>query len=324
MRVSKFAAAAATIAIAATVIFWPAPRANAHERGTQQNTPGQIRVGVGLVNIYATVRDHHNGIVPNLEQKDFHIFEDGAEQKVAFFSNEKTLPITMGLLIDTSGSERFMLEEEKAAAVQFLNQVLKPKDEAMVMSFDLDADLLADWSTDRGELDRAIRRAQINAPSGVTPGPFPTSGGGGTVFRDAVYLACNEKLSSEAGRKALVILTDADDHGSKVSMADTIEAAQRADTVIHILLVSESRFSADPGSANKLASETGGRVIDVNNPNKMRAAFDEISDELRSEYMLGYYPSNDKHDGTYRKIKVEVTDKSDKVLTRKGYYAPNQ
>ncbi len=279
---------------------------------------------MGLVNIYATVRDHHNGIVSNLEQKDFHIFEDGVEQKVAFFSNEKTLPITMGLLIDTSGSEQFMIGEEKEAAISFLNQVLKPKDEAMVMSFDLDADLLSDWSTDKGELDRAIRRAQINAGGSVmTPGPFPSSDNIGTVFRDAVYLACNDKLSTEAGRKALVILTDADDHGSKVSMADTIEAAQRADTVIHILLVSQSRFTADTGSANKLTSETGGRVIDVNNPNKMRAAFDEISDELRSEYMLGYYPSNEKHDGTYRKIKVEVTDKGNKVLTRKGYYAPN-
>jgi VWFA-related protein len=321
MRVRRLAAAAAITAVAAGLIFWHAPWAAARAKNAQQTIPGQIHVGVGLVSIYATVRDHHNGIVSNLEQKDFHVFEDGVEQKLAFFSNEKTLPITMGLLIDTSGSEKFMIGEEKEAAISFLNQVLKPKDEAMVMSFDLDADLLSDWSTDRGELDRAIRRAQINAGGGVTPGPFPTSDNIGTVFRDAVYLACNDKLSSEAGRKALVILTDADDHGSKVSMADTIEAAQRADTVIHILLVSQSRFTADANSANKLTSETGGRVIDVNNPNRMRAAFDEISDELRSEYMLGYYPSNDKHDGSYRKIKVEVTDKSNKVLSRKGYYA---
>ena len=323
MRVSRFAAAGVALAAAALVCL-PAPRAFARSGAQQETAPGQIRVGVGLVNIYATVRDKHNGIVANLTQQDFHIFEDGVEQKVAFFSNEKTLPITLGLLIDTSGSEQYMLEAEKAAATQFLNQILKPKDEAMVMSFDLDANLLADWTTDKGELDRAVRRAQINAPFApgpTTPGPIAGSDNIGTVFRDAVYLACNDKLSSEAGRKALLILTDADDHGSKVSMLDTVEAAQRADAVVHILLISESRWSADPGAANKLASETGGRVIDVNNPNKMRAAFDEISEELRSEYMIGYYPSNSKHDGTYRKIKVEVTNKDYKVLARKGYYA---
>jgi VWFA-related protein len=325
MRVSRFAAVGVTLG-AAALVWLPTPRASDRTIAQQDTVtaPGQIRVGVGLVNIYATVRDKHNGIVANLKQEDFHIYEDGVEQKVAFFSNEKTLPITLGLLIDTSGSEQFMLEAEKSAAVQFLNQILRPKDEAMIMSFDLDADLLADWTTDKGELDRAVRRAQINAPASggpVTPGPIAGSDSIGTVFRDAVYLACNEKLSTEAGRKALVILTDADDQGSKVSMLDAIEAAQRADAVVHILLISESRWTADAGAANKLTSETGGRVIDVNNPNKMRAAFDEISDELRSEYMIGYYPSNSKRDGTYRKIKVEVGDKNLKVLSRKGYYA---
>jgi VWFA-related protein len=332
---SSWRLAVATLTVSGALCAFAAPHLLAQsgqagplitEQSPQQAT-GQIRVGVGLVNLYATVRDKHNALIANLEQQDFHVYEDGVEQKVAFFSREKTLPITLGLLIDTSGSETFMLDTEKSAAVQFLHQILKPKDEAMIMSFDLDANLLADWTTDMGELSRAIRRAEINAPfvSGpVTPGPIPTSDNVGTVFRDAVYLACNEKLSSEAGRKALVILTDADDHGSKVSMAEAVESAQRADTVVHILLVSQSRWTADPGAANKLASETGGRVIDVNNPKKMEQAFEEISDELRSEYVIGYYSSNSKRDGTYRKIKVEVTDKSDKVLTRKGYYAATE
>lgn len=322
MRVSRIAAAVLVLCGAAALSL---PMLRASTSQNQQDTaPGQIKVGVGLVNIYATVRDHHNGIVADLKQEDFHIFEDGVEQKVAFFSREKSLPLTIGILIDTSGSEKFMLEPEKAAAQQFLHQVMQSKDEAMIMSFDTDADLLADWTTDKGELDRAIRRATINSPSSggpITVGPIPGSDNIGTVFRDAVYLACNDKLSSETGRKALVILTDADDHGSKVSMADTIESAQRADTVVHILLISESRFSADPGAANKLTGETGGRVIDVNNPSKMRAAFDEISDQLRSEYVLGYYPSNSKRDGTYRKLKIDVSDKNEKVYARKGYYS---
>jgi VWFA-related protein len=334
MQFRSMASAALTIAVAGALLLVPARRAagrstaDAREQDAQQGT---IRVGVGLVNLYATVRDKHKGIVANLEQKNFHVYEDNVEQKIAFFSREKTLPITLGMLIDTSGSEQFMLDAEKAAAVQFLSEVVKQKDEAMVISFDLDADLLSDWTSDMGELTRAIRRAQINTGGGggpVTPGPLPTSGNKGTIFYDAVYAACHDKLSSEAGRKALVVLTDAEDNGSQVKLQDAIEAAQRADAVVHVLLIADrsAGFSFGGGGntsvASKLAGETGGRMIDVSNEKRMREAFDQISEELRSEYVLGYYPTNDKHDGSFRKVRVEVDDKDNKVLSRKGYYAP--
>ncbi len=128
-------------------------------------------------------------------------------------------------------------------------------------------------------------------------------------------------MASEAGRKALIILTDADDNGSKISLKEAVEAAQRADTVIHMLVVYDPRYGANMGAAKQLAEETGGRAIDVHNTKQLLKAFDEISEELRTEYSLGYYPTNGKLDGTYRKVRVELTNKDYKALTRKGYYS---
>jgi VWFA-related protein len=333
MRLRPLGALLLTTALSGVIVASPAlvsaagAKAQSQTQAPQQEQ-GQIRVGTTVVSLYATVRDNHKKIVPNLEQSDFHIFEDNVEQKVAFFSKEKTLPLTMGMLLDTSGSEEFMIGAEQQAAVQFLQRVMQKKDEAMLITFDLDIDLLADWTSDQSDLDHAIRRARINTGGGggpVTPGPFPGSGGGGTHFYDAVYLACHDKMASEAGRKALIILTDANDEGSDMKLKDAIEAAQRADTVVHVLLVADRRFGpANYGAAKQLADETGGRAIDVHNEKDLLGAFDEISDELRSEYSLGYYPTNSKLDGTYRKIRVEVSNKDDKVLARKGYYAKQE
>lgn len=327
MRLRSIGALFFTAMLAGAMIVLPAFRSAAASAALSQDQ-GTIRVGTTLVSLYATVRDSHKKIIPNLEQNDFHIFEDDTEQKVAFFSREKTLPLTMGILIDTSGSEASMIGAEQQAATQFLQRVMQKKDEAMVITFDLDDDLLADWTNDLPTLERAIRRAKINTGGGggtITPGPFPTSGSGGTNFYDAVYLACHDKMSTEAGRKALVVLTDADDNGSSMKVADAVEAAQRADTVIHVLLVADRSFGGGRMDvARKMAEDTGGRAIDVHNEKDLLKAFDEISEELRSEYSIGYYPSNGKLDGTYRHIKVEMANKEYKALTRKGYYAQQQ
>lgn len=298
---------------------------SAQQRDQQNPT---IKSEVNLVNIFATVRDKKKQIIPSLKQEDFRIFENDQEQKIAFFSAEKTLPITLGLLIDTSGSEQNRLPAEQEAATAFLNRVLRKGDEAMVISFDVDVDLLSDFTEDRAQLDRAIRSARINAPmvSMTNPGPLPpesrTRGLRGTAFYDAIWTACGEKLATEAGRKALVIITDADDQGSKVRVEEAIEAAQRTNTVVHILLVHDPGFGWRPDIAHKIADATGGRVIEVSSEKHLKEAFDQISDELRSEYTIGYYPTNSARDGTFRKIKVETVDKDLKVLARKGYYAP--
>ena len=286
--------------------------------------PGQIRVQVNVVNLFATVRDKHKAIVTGLSKDDFEVSEDGQPQEITYFSAESNLPITLGLLIDTSGSEYYMLGAEKDAGSRFLARILRKGDLAMVMTFDTDEDLLADFTDDRSVLNRAINRAQVNVPVGgvIVQGPFPTSGGGGTNFYDAVYLAAHDKLSGEAGRKAIVVLTDAEDTGSRLRLEDAIEAAQRTDTVVHILLVAQD--GGDQSVARRLTDDTGGRTIIVRSERNLEAAFDQISEELRNQYTVGYSPTNKKRDGSYRKVKLETKNRDYSVLTRRGYYAPSE
>lgn len=354
MRLTSIAAAIFVMALAgfsaskmaasgATPADGTASRATAGPASAQQGDSGAqqapqssqtLQVQTSLVNVFTTVRDKHNGIISDLTKDDFKIYEDGQEQKVAYFAKEVDMPITLGMLIDTSGSMENLIDAEHDAATRFLKIVMRPKDEAMVISFDLDADLLADFTEDLSVLDRAIRRTTINEAGGlgpVTPGTIPNNNVGGTILYDAIYLACHDELATEAGRKAVVIITDAEDEGSKVQLKDAIESAQRADAVIHVLLLADTGgfFARSMGYtgaavAEQMANDTGGRVIDVHNEKSLETAFDQISEELRSQYVLGYYPTNTKRDGTFRKIKVEVTRPDTKILARKGYYAPER
>ena len=284
-----------------------------------------IKAEVNLVNLFATVRDKNKRIVTDLKQDDFKVSEDGHEEKISFFSKEMALPITLGLLLDTSGSEQYMLSAIQDAGARFLHRVLRKGDEALIISFDTDVDLLADFTDDRSILDRAINKARINTPGGgyIAGNPGPVGGNmTGTALYDAIYLACGDKLNGEAGRKAIVIVTDAQDEGSKVRLEEAIEAAQRTDTVIHLLLVADPRFGGNAGVARRLTEETGGRLIVVSSEKKLEEAFDQISEELRSQYTLGYYPTNTAKDGKFRKIRVDANNHDYKVLARKGYYAP--
>jgi len=315
----RFSMRIVTYCTAAVVAWTLATPAGSQEPA--QETP-TIKAQVNLVNIFATVRDKKKHVITNLKQEDFHIFENDQEQKIAYFTTETTLPITLGLLIDTSGSEQNRLPAEQEAAAKFLNQVMRKGDEAMVVSFDLDVDLLSDFTDDRAQLSRAIRRSQVNAGGPmITPGTLP-SGPNGTHLYDAVWVACGEKLATEAGRKALVIITDAEDFGSKVRLEEAIEAAERTNTVVHFLLVHDPGYGWRPDVAHRMADQTGGRVIEVSSAKHLEEAFDQIAEELRQQYTLGYYPTNGARDGTFRKIKVETADKEMKVLARKGYYAP--
>jgi VWFA-related protein len=333
MRLTSFAAGFLTLALAGI----PSGSAvgEAHEssiipQSQDKSAQGQepLKTQVSVVNVFATLRDKHHTIISDLTQNDFKILEDGQEQKVAFFSKELEIPITLGILMDTSGSMDRILPAEQDAASRFVRRVLRKNDEAMVISFDVDVNLLADFTQDTSVLERAIRRTVMNAPPagiGGTGGTVPQYGGGTNLY-DAVYLAAHDELASEAGRKAVILLTDAEDTGSRLKIQDAIEAAQRADAVIHVLLIRDfmATSGVGPGVAIKMASETGGRVIDVHNEKTLEKAFDEISEELRSQYVLGYYPTNEKRDGSFRKIQVEVDRPDVKVLARKGYYAPRR
>ncbi len=320
------------LALLMPVLPWPA---RAQQSARQQEPPqGTIRVGVNMVNIYATVRDKDKRITTGLAKEDFQIFEDGQPQTIDSFAREVNLPLTFGMLIDTSGSQRRVLPIEQDAADRFLGRVLHPKDLAFVFSFDLNVDLLSDFTGERRELMAAINRSRINAPNSppMVQGPVaqrPT----GTKMYDAIYLACTEKLASEAGRKALILLTDAMDFGSEYTLEYALETAQRTDTVIHVIGIADYGFYggfgfgsgySGEGYARKLAEQTGGRSIFVNNEKNLEKAFDQISEELRTQYVLGYYPTNHSKDGKFRKIEIKLTKSDGKVLARKGYYAPRQ
>lgn len=315
------------LALLAPTLPWAA---RAQQSAQQQKPEQTIRVGVNLVNLYVTVRGKDKRILPDLTEEDFQVLEDGQPQKIDSFAREVNLPLTFGMLIDTSGSQRQVLPIEQDAADRFLGRVLRKGDLAFVTSFDVDVNLLADFTGDRRELMRAIERARINAPGNpLAPGPFPTQPRG-TLLYDAIYATCQEKLAGEAGRKALIILTDAMDQGSRVPIEEALEIAQRTDAVIHIIGVADYLFYGGrgfggydgEGYAKKLAEQTGGRSIFVNNEKKLEEAFTQISEELRTQYVLGYYPTNRTKDGKFRKIEIKIKREDARVLARKGYYAP--
>ncbi|MGH9815663.1 MAG: VWA domain-containing protein [Candidatus Acidiferrales bacterium] len=323
----NFAGRASALLLAAVVavplLSFARPNSQQPQEPQRPEQDQPIRVQAKLVNLFLTVRDDKKRLVPDLTREQLRVFEEGDEQKIEFFRREVNLPITLGLLIDTSISELRTLPAEQEAANRFLRRILRPKDLAMVITFDVDVDLLSDFTSDLDRLERAVNRAKVNSPGTmINPGPFPPHlRGGGTNLYDAIYLACTEKLAREAGRKALVVITDAYDSGSKISDKKAVEVCQRADTVIHFILIADPEYPRDPGTARKFAGETGGRVMEPRNEEKLEEAFDQIAEELRSQYIIGYTPPSDG-EGGFRKVKVESTRKGMKILTRKGYYAP--
>lgn len=316
----------AALGIALTLLC---PAASLPQQQTAQAPQDRpIRVDVPLVNIYATVRDKNRRVMPGLKKEDFEVLEDGVKQNVDFFKAESDQMVTIGILLDTSGSMRDIFGAAQDGASRFLQRVLRPNDLAMILSFDSSVDLLADFTSDTGKLERAIRRARVNEAYARVTGPTVPYSAGGTNLYDAVYLGCQEKLARETGRKALILVTDAEDTGSKVSLKEALETAQRTNAVLHVLLITaRGGFGfggANAGVAKKLAEETGGRMIEVGSNKDMEKAFDQISEELRTQYTIGYYPTNSARDGAFRKLKVEAKQEGQelRVLTRKGYYAP--
>ena len=294
----------------------------------QDQTP-TFRKNVNVVNVFFNVKDKHGTLVPNLSKDDFQVSEDGKPQTIKYFSAETNLPLTLGILIDSSGSMQNMLPEEKVVGTDFLRQIITDKDLAFIISFDISVDLLQDLTSDVHMLRKGLDKARINVGTGgggggvpgIGQGPVPISRPKGTLLYDAVYLASDEVLSKQVGRKAMVVLTDGVDQGSRLRLNDAIESAQKADTICYLLLISDPRYGSDAHDMGQMAEQTGGRLITVNHPDKLGKAFKEISDELRSQYSIGYTPTNDKHDGSFRKI--ELKSKSGyKVQARRGYYSP--
>src|SRR5664280_1128152 len=240
-------------------------------------------------------------------------------------------PVARGIRIDTSASQTRVLDIEQTSCAEFLHSVLRNKDLAFVINFDVDVDLDQDFTNNVHDLTRALNRMQINAgmgggPPGLGGGPIPTTPRG-TLLYDAIYLGANDKLKNEVGRKAMIVFTDGEDQGSRLRIQDAIEAAQKADTICYVILIADRGFYGGFGYSGdydmkKLAEQTGGRVIEVGNKQeKLRQAFDQIQNELRSQYNMGYTPTNTKLDGSYRKIQIRAKGGEYKIQARQGYYA---
>ena len=292
-----------------------------------------IKVDVDVVSLYCTVHNKQNGLVSSLTKNDFDLAEDNKPQTIKYFSRETDIPLTMGLLVDVSGSQANMIDDERQAGSQFFSSVLKKKDVAFLISFGADSDLLQDITGTPRLLQQGLGRLKLNTGySGPTAGPVPTmSKARGTVLYDAVYLAAHDMLATESGRKAIILITDGEDEGSKLSMKDAIEAAQKADSIIYGILYVDRRFYggfnigySGESVLKQMAEETGGRLFTVGGKNSLGSIFEQIQEEMRTQYLIGYTPTNPNKDGSFRKIDLKTHDKDFKVQVRKGYYAmPN-
>jgi VWFA-related protein len=336
-----------------------------------QETPasGQatFSTNVKLVQVFASVRDGKGAIVKDLDKADFTLKEDGKPQNIQFFSRESNLPLTLGLLVDTSLSQRNVLGDEKRASYKFFEQVLREdKDQAFVIHFDHEVELLADLTSSRKNLDKGLDMLQIGSPgdsggsgSGNGSGSGSNGGGGwgggqgghhrhggGTTMYDAVLLAGDEILKKQQGRKAIIMLTDGVDNGSKVTIDDAIDSAQRADTLIYSILFADKEGNSMPmrgmgrrggmggggyprGGGDRpdgkkvlqrLSKQTGGGFFEVSKKHPIDEIYQQIQDELRSQYSLGYPPDASNTSRDYRHIQLTVSRPGLIVQARDGYY----
>jgi len=293
----------------------PAKRPEAAAQQSSSRISDQTyRVSVDLVNIFCSVWDKNtNSFITNLTREDFTVVEDNQKQEIRNFNRETNLPLTIALLIDTSQSVAPKLRFEQDAATSFFHNVLRDRDRAMLVEFDSGVTLVQDFTNDANKMARQI--ASLRAA-------------GGTALYDAVYLSCDEKLIRETGRKAIMILSDGEDQSSKLTFDQALEMALKAEATIFSISVNRGGFFGVGDTKNgdrilkQLADETGDRAFFPFKVEELDEAFRQISQELRSQYNIGYLSSNTKRDGTYRKVEVKIAEKGLKLSYRKGYYAP--
>ncbi len=277
-----------------------------------QDSQTTIRAEVALVDVVFTATDHNGRPVRDLKADDFQIFEDKAPQKIEYFSSlgkGSEVPLTIALLIDTSGSVKDKLEYEKATAAEFFKEILRPnRDLALIIQFDADVNLVQDFTQSQNNL--------VNALEGLRAG-------NSTALYDAVYLAADEKLKGEIGRKVMVIITDGGDTSSKLRKEVAVEAAQKSNALIYGIGVRSA--DSDFGVLKKFAEETGGAFFSPRARfDEIQAAFRAIGEEIQGQYSLAYSSTNKKRDGSFRSIDLRCKVRGVRIRTRRGYYAPKQ
>jgi Ca-activated chloride channel family protein len=325
----------------ASEVASPTPPANPKE-----DLPGEtddvVRVETNLTNIFFTAADSNKRFINTLKKENIRITEDGQPQEIFTFQTNVDLPLSIGILIDTSSSEERTLPDEKAAARSFLEAVMRPdKDEAAVVSFTGDVTLEQGFTGNVDRLRKAIDRVEFIPPSGyigggvVVGGTPPISGtnqmlAGSTAIWDAVWATSNELLSdstAENTRRTIILLTDGYDTISQMKMSQAIERAQKADALIYAIGIGDMyQGGVDTGSLKKLAEQTGGRAYFPRNERELRGAFAQIQTDLREQYLVAYSPTNKTRDGAYRRIQIEVIDpevrkQNLKLNYRPGYFA---
>jgi len=324
---------------------------------------------VKVVNVLATVRDKHGKIVDNLTKDDFKLEQDGQPQTIRYFARDTDLPLKLGLLVDTSLSQQRLIDQERSASYGFLNELMRPdKDKAFVIHFDREIELLQDLTPSRDKLEAALDKLgapQFEQSSGGTSGGggagYPGGGhhhmGGGTTLYDAVFLASDEIMRKQEGRKALVLITDGVDTGSKVSLDRAIETAQKANTLVYSILYADPEAYAHPGYGGmgrphggwggggmgrypggggypqqtehpdgkkvlqRLSKETGGRFFEVSKKEPISQIYSQIEEELRNQYNLGYTPDKAAASPGYHKLSLTTANKDLVVQAQQGYYA---
>jgi len=288
-------------------------------RGQQEEPTFSTEVKV--VNVLATVRNKKGELVPDLTKDDFSLSENGRPQTIRYFARESDLPLTLGLMVDTSMSQRRVLESERTASFRFLDQVLRQaKDQVFIMQFDTSVILRQGLTSSFGKLNDAL--SYIDMPS---RNEMQIGGSKGTVLYDAVVKASNEIMKKQSGRKALLLLTDGVDVGSDATVADAAEAAQRADTLIYSILFADSGFYSGGADGSRglmrMARETGGGFYEVSKKHSIDQIYASIEDELRSQYSLGYNSDQPVRISEFRKIQLSVKEKGLVVQARDRYWA---
>jgi len=304
----------------------PDSKATSPDTGSSQIQPAipenakaeTITVGVNEVNLIFTVTDKHGKFIKNLTENDIHVLDDHKSvDKFRDFKSETDLPLRVGLLIDASNSIRDRFKFEQEAAIEFLNQIVRPKtDMAFVLGFDTTAEVTQDFTNDSEKLSRGVRMLRP---------------GGGTALYDAVYYACRDKLRKATSpstevRRAIILVSDGEDNQSRVSRDEAVEMAQRANVIVYSISTNTSGMILHGDKVLEyIAESTGGRAFFPFKIEDVANAFSEIQEELRSQYALAYKPPDFRADGHYRSIEIEAqNNKKLHVRTRKGYYAPAQ
>ncbi len=293
------------------------PQTAAQPPAAAANTQNsKIQVNVNLVNVLFTVTNKKKQLVAGLTKNDFEVFEDNKPQTITFFGQESNLPLRIGVLIDTSNSVRERLRFEKQAAIDFLNAVVRPgKDQAFVVAFDVEPQLLQDYTDDVSKLSDSIRQLQA---------------GGGTGLFDALYFACKEKMIYSPTpqpylRRVLIVLSDGRDNQSQHSLDEALAMVQRGEAIVYAISTNRSGTTQRGDQVLKyLAEQTGGRAFFPFQARDLASAFQKIAKELRSQYSLAYISTDKAHDGTFRRIRVKPLEKGLHVSARAGYFAPSK